>query len=116
MNSYNYGIFAEYFLIVYLFFCGYKVLKRRYKTPCGEIDILATKNKDLIAFEVKARKNKGLLTTEIVSKTQLKRIFNSLKIFISNNNKYLDYNIYCNIVLFNSLFSFKIISGDGHEE
>ena len=32
------------------------------------------------------------------------------------STQYLDYNIYYNIVLFNSLFSFKIISGDGYEE
>lgn len=116
MNSYNYGLFAEYILICYLFLHGYKILKRRYKTNFGEIDILASKNNDLIAFEVKARKNKNILTTELVSKRQLNRIFNSLKLFISNNNKYLDYNIYCNIVLFNNIFSFEIVKGVFNEK
>lgn len=115
MNSYNYGIFSEYFVIVYLFFCGYKILKRRYKTKLGEIDILATKNKDLIAFEVKARKNKGVLTSELVSDKQLNRIFNCLKFFVNKNNKYLDYNIYCNIVLFNNIFDFRIVRGEYNE-
>ena len=116
MNSYNYGLFAEYVLIFYLFLHGYRILKRRYKTHFGEIDILASKNNDLVAFEVKARKNKNTLSTDLVSKNQLNRIFNSLKLFISNNNKYLDYNIYCNIVLFNNIFSFEIVKGVFDEE
>ena len=116
MNSYNYGLFAEYVLIIYLFLHGYKILKRRYKTHFGEIDILASKSNNLIAFEVKARKNKNILNTDLVSKNQLNRIFNSLKIFVSSNNKYLDYNIYCNIVLFNNIFSFEIVKGVFNEK
>ena len=107
MNTYKYGLFAEYFLIVYLFFRGYKILARRYKTFLGEIDILATKKRDLIAFEVKAR-NKNDVTTEVVSKKQIKRIYNAIKIFITYNNKYVDYNIYYSIILFRNVFNFKI--------
>ena len=107
MNTYKYGLFAEYFLIVYLFLKGYRILARRYRTVCGEIDILATKDMDLIAFEVKARK-KALNTTEIVSERQTKRIYNSLKIFVANNNKFVDYNIYHSIILFRNIFDFKV--------
>lgn len=107
MNTYKYGIFAEYWMILYLFFHGYKILKRRYKTKLGEIDILATKNKDLIAFEVKARK-KQELTTEIVSEKQIKRIQNALKYFLLCNNKYVDYNICYNIILYRNMFNFAI--------
>lgn len=106
MNSYKYGIFSEYFMILYLILKGYKILKRRYKTKVGEIDILATKGKDLIAFEVKARKHQKL-TTEIVTKSQLTRIQNTLNFFITKNNKYIDYNVYCSIILFRNIFNFK---------
>ena len=107
MNKYKYGLFAEYCLIICLFLRGYKILKRRYKTFCGEIDILATRNKDLVAFEVKARKD-NKTSTDIVSINQRERIYNSLKVFISENNKYVDYNIFYNIILFRNIFNFKI--------
>lgn len=109
MNSYKYGIFAEYVVIIYLILKGYKVLKRRYKTKFGEIDILATKNKDLIAFEVKAR-TKQNLTTDIVSFKQKQRIQNALNFFVSRNNKYIDYNIFCNIILYRNMFNFRIFT------
>lgn len=34
---------------------GYRIVSRRYKTPVGEIDILARKGRTLIAVEVKER-------------------------------------------------------------
>lgn len=109
MNSYKYGVFAEYVVMTYLMLKGYKILKRRYKTKFGEIDILATKKKDLIAFEVKAR-TKQKLTTEIVSFKQKRRIINALNFFVSKNKKYIDYNIYYNIILYRNMFNFRIFT------
>ncbi len=34
---------------------GYEILENRFKTPVGEIDILARKGKILVAIEVKSR-------------------------------------------------------------
>ncbi|MDR1499250.1 MAG: YraN family protein [Rickettsiales bacterium] len=107
MNSYRYGLFAEYFIIFYLFIRGYRILARRYKTKLGEIDIIATKKDNLVAFEIKARKGKGL-TTEIVNNRQLLRINNALRFFLYKNNKYLDYNILIYIILYKNIFNFKI--------
>lgn len=109
MNSYKYGIFAEYVVITHLMLRGYKILKRRYKTKFGEIDILATRDKDLIAFEVKAR-TKQKLTTELVSFKQKQRIMNTLNFFVLKNKKYVDYNIYCNIILYRNMFNFGIFT------
>lgn len=36
---------------------GYKIIERNYNLPCGEIDIIAKKNKTLVFVEVKYRKN-----------------------------------------------------------
>lgn len=107
MNSYKYGIFAEYVVAVYLILKGYRILEKRYKTKVGEIDILAVKGRDLIAFEVKARR-KQELTTDLVSIKQRNRIENALKFFILKNNKYVDYNIYYSIILYRHMFNFKI--------
>lgn len=50
------GRFAEILVAVYLRLKGYRIVALRYRTPVGEIDIIARK-KDLTAFiEVKARR------------------------------------------------------------
>ena len=106
MNTYYEGLLAEYFAIIILFFKGYKILARRYKTKYGEIDIITKKGKSIIAVEVKARKN-GLLTTEYVSKKQLERIKNALNFFVYKNEKYIDFNINIEIIVFNGNFRFR---------
>ncbi len=109
-NTYKYGLFAEYIMIIYLMFIGYKIIARRFKTKLGEIDIIASKNKDLVMFEVKARKNEEL-TTDIVSNRQIKRIYDAMNIFLAQNDKYIDYNILFCIILYKNIFNFKIVKG-----
>ena len=88
MNSYHKGLFAEYIAIVILFFKGYKILARRYKTRYGEIDIITKKGNSIIAIEVKIR-HSGILTTEYVSQKQLERIKNAINFFVYKNKDYL---------------------------
>ncbi|MDR1494776.1 MAG: YraN family protein [Rickettsiales bacterium] len=107
MNSYRYGRFAEFFMALVLQLMGYRILHRRYKTPLGEIDLIAKKNDNIVAFEVKARK-KEELTTEIVSRRQLIRIGNAMNIFLAQNEAYVDYNILFGIILFKNIFNFRI--------
>lgn len=60
---------------------GYRILARRYRTPVGEIDLLARRGSVLAAIEVKAR---GDLTTarEAVSRRQRQRITRALLHFL----------------------------------
>ena len=58
IKSYWFGIIAEYIAIFFLLMNGYKILKRRYKTFAGEVDIIARKSKAIISVEVKARRKK----------------------------------------------------------
>ena len=55
-RRYNRGLWAEYLATIYLFLKGYKILKNRYKTPVGEIDIIARKKHVIVFVEVKTRK------------------------------------------------------------
>ncbi len=51
------GHAAEYWAALYLMLKGYRILALRYRTPLGEIDLIA-KRRDVVAFvEVKARRN-----------------------------------------------------------
>ena len=55
MTSYQRGIKAEEMAAWFLRLRGYKILERRYKTPVGEIDLIARRGGCTIFVEVKAR-------------------------------------------------------------
>lgn len=54
-RAYLKGQWAEKIAAFYLRLKGYKILENRFKTPVGEIDLLARKGKMLVAVEVKRR-------------------------------------------------------------
>ena len=54
-RAYLKGHRGEWIAAFYLRLKGYKILENRFKTPVGEIDLLARKGKTLIAIEVKSR-------------------------------------------------------------
>lgn len=76
---------AEWLASWVLRFKGYRVLKQRYKTPVGEIDIVAFKNNCLIAIEVKARKEKeqGKIA---LTRTQRQRIEKAAALYAGSIN------------------------------
>lgn len=53
---YKRGVMAEIVAACALAGRGYKIVARRYKTPVGEIDIIARHKKSYVFVEVKARK------------------------------------------------------------
>lgn len=106
-NSYYKGILTEYIAIVYLFFCGYTILRRRYRTKFGEVDIVAAKNNAIIGVEIKARFNQES-TPEFVFQKQRERIKRSLNYFIIKNNpKYINYSVLTEIIVFKNYFYLK---------
>lgn len=94
----RFGIFAEFIAVIFLKLKFYKILKRNYRNKLGEIDIIAFKNKTLIAIEVKARKNINSFE-EILSKNQMNRIKRSMNIFYSNKKYYDKYNIRFDLII-----------------
>ena len=54
-RSYRLGLVAERYVAWGLRLRGYKILAMRYKTPVGEIDLIARKKSTLVFIEVKAR-------------------------------------------------------------
>jgi putative endonuclease len=55
MTAYQRGIRAEDMSAWYLRLRGYRILARRYKTPVGEIDLVARRGGCIVFVEVKAR-------------------------------------------------------------
>jgi putative endonuclease len=78
-TAYTKGIASEIYVHIYLSLKGYKLLKKRFKTTFGEIDLLMCKHKTLVAVEVKHRK---LIHNALASITlkQKERIKNTLLI------------------------------------
>ena len=67
------GYICEKIAVLFLRLKGYRILKQRYKTPFGEIDIIAKRGKLLVAVEVKYRVTKQAALESIQTRQQ-KRI------------------------------------------
>ena len=55
IKAWKWGVWAEWYGSLWLRHKGYKILKRRFKTPVGEIDLVAQKGTILAFVEVKYR-------------------------------------------------------------
>jgi Holliday junction resolvase-like predicted endonuclease len=56
IRAYRHGLFAETIAALLLRTKGHRILARRYKTPVGEIDLVALKGRRLAFVEVKQRR------------------------------------------------------------
>ena len=84
IKSYWKGHFAEWVSCLFLILRGYRILKRRFKTHVGEIDIIALKKNRLFFIEVKYRSTyiEGL---EALTKKQQKRMIRAAHFFLMQN-------------------------------
>lgn len=97
MNTRYKGIFGEFIASIYLIFKGFHVEARRFKTCCGEIDLIVSTN-DLVVFvEVKSRKSWDKCFDAIRSK-QLNRIFRASQIFLRSRPKLLGRQIRYDVI------------------
>ena len=62
---------------------GYRILKHRFKTPVGEIDLIAVRGRTLVAVEVKYRTS-FLNAGEAITLKQRKRIEMALSLYLRN--------------------------------
>jgi putative endonuclease len=56
VKAYRHGLFAETVAALLLRLKGHRIVARRYKTPVGEIDLVALKGRRIAFVEVKQRK------------------------------------------------------------
>ncbi|MYE00504.1 MAG: YraN family protein [Alphaproteobacteria bacterium] len=68
---------------------GYRVLARRYRTPVGEIDLIARRGRRLVMVEVKARPTEAL-ARQAVPERQRYRIAMAARRFLAANPRYRD--------------------------
>lgn len=86
-QAYRKGHWAEWFAALALTLKGYRVVARRYRTPLGEIDLIARKG-DLVAIvEVKARRSLEE-AMEAVAYSAQRRIDGAATLWLSNQKDY----------------------------
>jgi putative endonuclease len=91
LSNYKKGMNAEMIVNSYLIRHGYSVVKHRYKTQYGEIDLIATKGNLILFTEVKNRKS--IFDREIISDHQKKRCCETASYFLSQNQQFLSFTM-----------------------
>ena len=106
-KSYKRGVWAERFAAFYLMLKGYKILEMRYKTPIGEIDIIAKKKNQIVITEVKAR---AALTDalEAVGARSQRRIENATRHFLAMNPQYVRFDVCFDVIALQFRFPFLL--------
>ena len=82
-RHYRLGLLAETVSMIVLCMKGYHILARRFRTPLGEIDLIAKRGKTIAFIEVKARNDRTLLA-ESVSTHQKRRIAKAATYFLAS--------------------------------
>ena len=82
--AFHSGVDAEARAAEYLTACGYEVLAQRFKSPYGEVDLIARRGQLLAFIEVKAR---GTLDDAAYAVTvrQRKRIIDTSQVWLAAN-------------------------------
>lgn len=96
-KGYTLGHQAEFWVSIYLAFKGYTVLHKRFKTPVGEVDIIARRRNTIAFIEVKARKNQQV--QEVLSRHQQQRISRAAALFVANNPRFATFTLRFDLAL-----------------
>ena len=92
------GLSAESRASAYLIAKGYRILARRYRTPYGEIDIVARRRNLLAFIEVKARANLDDAAYSVTPQQQ-QRIVAAAQAWLMNQPDYANFDMRFDVVL-----------------
>ncbi|MBM4128834.1 MAG: YraN family protein [Nitrospira sp.] len=82
------GSEGETFAVAFLEKRGYKIISRNYKTPIGEIDIIAQDGNTIVFVEVKTRKDESLgKPFEAVNKKKQQKLKNLALFYLKARGK-----------------------------
>ncbi|MEE8633056.1 MAG: YraN family protein [Methyloceanibacter sp.] len=98
VRAYRRGLFAETLAAALFRLKGYRVVARRYKTPAGEIDLVALKGKRLAFIEVKARKSREAAAWTLPTR-QRRRIVGAAQYWLSSRPDFAGHQMAFDVVL-----------------
>ena len=82
--AFRLGLSAESRAAMFLIAKGYRIVARRWKTPFGEIDIVARRRRALVFIEVKAR-DRADDAAEAVTERGKRRIIAAAEVWLAHN-------------------------------
>lgn len=87
LKAYRYGLRAEVRCMVFLWLRGYRIVTRRMRNGCGEIDLIACRRNGIVFIEVKARQSRedGLYA---LTPKQQQRIGRAAQMWLAEHSKY----------------------------
>jgi putative endonuclease len=96
--AFKFGISAESRAAAFLIAKGYRILARRYRSPAGEIDIVARRRGLLVFVEVKARERLDDAAEAVIVRQQ-RRIIAAAEVWLANHPDIGDTDIRFDVVL-----------------
>ena len=98
VRAYRRGLFAETIAGLMLRLKGHRIVAQRYKTPVGEIDLVALKGKRLAFIEVKRRKTKEDAAWTLPTR-QRRRIVRAAQYWLAGHPDFTGYDIAFDVIL-----------------
>ena len=84
VTAFRLGLSAESRAAMFLIAKGYRIVARRWKTPFGEIDIVARRRRALVFVEVKAR-DRADKAAEAVTERTKRRIVAAAELWLAHH-------------------------------
>ena len=92
------GISAEARAAAWLMAKGYRILAKRFRTPHGEIDLVARKRNLLVFIEVKARANLDDAAYAVTPRNQ-RRIIDTAQAWLMTHPEHADFEMRFDVIL-----------------
>jgi putative endonuclease len=84
VRAYRDGVLAETLAAILFSLKGYRIIARRYRSPVGEVDLVATNGERLAFVEVKRRKTQADAAFAVTAK-QKRRIMRAAQYWLSSH-------------------------------
>jgi len=98
LAAFRLGISAESRAAFFLIAKAYRIVARRWKTPFGEIDIVARRRRDLVFVEVKARESLDDAAESVTERTR-QRIVAAAEMWLAHRPQDAQCYIHFDVIL-----------------
>lgn len=106
IKAYKKGHAVEALAALYLRLKGYKIIKMRFKTPGGEIDIIARRKNQIVFVEVKGRGEMQAALESVTVRNQ-SRVEKAARYFIAQHPQLAGFDMRFDAIVFAPPFSFQ---------
>lgn len=91
-TGYQKGLRAEFFAGLYFLLKGYRILEKRFKTPVGEVDLIARRGRELVFIEVKLRGAADEAASAIHAKNR-SRVVRAAALYLQKHPEYTGFGV-----------------------